>query len=97
MQVQIGYEDIAGEPFAIESVGQTAKSRAALYAAAIIAANPDKEIDTAKILSDATIADLKAIDDAVGACMQEFYNIPAIAEQHVPEPTEEEKEEGKNA
>lgn len=96
MGVQIGYEDIIGKPFDILTVGQTAASRAALYQAAIITGNPDKKFDFDKILEHATFRDLDPVDKAVAECMTEFFGIPVLAEQHVPEPTEEEKEDPKN-
>jgi hypothetical protein len=97
MQAQILYEEIAGEPFDIMTVASSAKSRAVLYQAVLMASNPDKEIDAAKILEEATGLDIAPLDEAIAGSMKEFFGIPKIAEQHVPAPTEEEREEAKNA
>ena len=92
MQVQILYEDIMNEPFDPQKVLATAKSRFALYSAAIVANNPDNDIDPKQLLHQAHLSDLRNILEAISESMKDFYEIPDIAEQHVPEATEEEKE-----
>lgn len=97
MAVQIAYEKITDKPFDLSDMVK-AEARISIYYAAIIANNPDTDITMEQMLHDTTIDDMKAIDKAVNDAISEWYHIPAPAEEKVPEPSEEEKEESaKNA
>lgn len=93
LATEIAYEQITGEAFGIEKLNFT-KNAVALYMAAIIANNPDIDINTEDIISKASGAEVKTLSDAIYAEMKAWMNIPDVMNEK-----EEKKEEGeeKNA
>ena len=93
LATEIAYEKITGEAFGIEKLSFTTNA-VALYMAAIIANNPDIDINTEDIIGKASGAEVKTLSDAIYAEMKAWMNIPDVMNEK-----EEKKEEGeeKNA
>ena len=93
MKVQLTYEEIADRTFSLTDLSQT-KYRLTLYYATIIANNPDTTIQFDDLLADNSLDTIKALDEAVGEAMKEWYHIPEVAEEPTKEEENSEKKEG---
>lgn len=80
LAVQIAYEDITDAPFNVADL-QKRKNMLALYFAAIIANNPETEITIDRLMQDATLDDIQALDTAIGECMQAWFKISMQKEE----------------
>ena len=90
LATEIAYEQITGEAFGIEKLSFT-KNAVALYMAAIIANNPDIDITTEDIISNASGAEVKALSDAIYAEMKAWMNIPDVMDEKVEKKDEDEE------
>ncbi len=77
MAVEIAYEEIAGEPFSIESLNRQ-KNSVALYMAAIITANPDTKITIERLMTEASGAEIGQLATAVIESMTQWMHIPDV-------------------
>ena len=77
MAVEIAYEEVAGEPFNIESLSKM-KNTMALCMAAIIAANPDTSITMEYLLKNASVKEIGELKNAVTETMMEWLQIPKV-------------------
>lgn len=91
MKVQIAYERITGSPFDLNEL-HMAHNRIALYYSAIIANNESTSITIEDLMEKASRHEITAIDTAIGECVRDWYDVPQIAEQHVPEESNKEEE-----
>lgn len=88
MAVEIGYEEIVGEPFDIESLG-TRKNSLALGMSAILEANPQTKITIERLLHEANGLEIGQLNTAVLSAMSEWLTIPKVvadAEAKDPQP-----------
>ena len=93
--VQCAYERIAKKPFNLEDF--TDKTLlVVLFQSAIIANNPDTEITLDYLMTDATLEEVSALDNAVSETMKDWLHIPDIIEKEQPKPEENEEEQPKN-
>ena len=93
MAVEIAYEEISGQMFDLDSLSKT-KNTAILYAAAILANNPQSEVSVDDILFRATLPEIAELRTAVLDCMADWMKIPQVMKE---EKKAEEDEEPKNA
>ena len=77
MAVEIAYEEVAGEPFNIESLSKM-KNTMALCMAAIVAANPDTSITMEYLLKNASVKEIGELKNAVTETMMEWLQIPKV-------------------
>ena len=77
MAVEIAYEEVAGEPFNIESLSKM-KNTMALCMAAIVAANPDTSITMDYLLKNASVKEIGELKNAVTETMMEWLQIPKV-------------------
>ena len=77
MAVEIAYEEVAGEPFNIESLSKM-KNTIALCMAAIISANPDTSITMEYLLKNASVKEIGELKNAVTETMMEWLQIPKV-------------------
>lgn len=100
---ELAYEDLTGKAFSpvdiIPEKGQEPKASdfIKIALACIIANNPDSPIDSDYILHKATRKEVTKLITLTIREMMAWITVPAIAEEHVPEPSDEKEEEGKNA
>lgn len=80
MAVQLSYEEITGVPFSLNDMVMK-RSQIALYMAAIIVNNPDTLITADRLMTEARVDDINALDSAMGELMSDWYNLPkAVAD-----------------
>lgn len=97
MAVEIAYEDIANEPFSVQSL-ERQKNIVALCMAVIIVNNPDTKITTEQFIREVPSDEYNAIVSAVIEAMTEWMKIPSVIPQEKPSEEEAEKaEDSKNA
>ena len=89
MAVEIAYEEIANEPFNVQSL-ERQKNIVALCMAAIIMNNPETKITTEQFIREVASDEYNAIAAAVIEAMTEWMKIPSVIPQD--KPTEEETE-----
>ena len=77
MAVEIAYEEVAGEPFNIESLSKM-KNTMALCMAAIVASNPDTSITMEYLLKNASVKEIGELKNAVTETMMEWLQIPKV-------------------
>ena len=77
MAVEIAYEEVAGEPFNIESLSKM-KNTMALCMAAIVAANPETGITMEYLLKNASVKEIGELKNAVTETMMEWLQIPKV-------------------
>lgn len=86
MATEVAYEDIMDEPFDITKIIGT-KKNLSLGIAAILSVESNKEklkdIEiTSEIMHKATPDEFRAMTDAVGECMLDFFHIPVASVDH---------------
>lgn len=97
MAVEIAYEDIANEPFNVQSL-ERQKNIVALCMAVIIVNNPDTKITTEQFIREVPSDEYNAIVSTVIEAMTEWMKIPFVIPQDKPSEEETEKaEDSKNA
>lgn len=89
MAVEIAYEDIANEPFNVQSL-ERQKNIVALCMAAIIVNNPETKITAERFIREVASDEYNAIVSAVIEAMTEWMKIPSVIPQE--KPSEEEAE-----
>lgn len=89
MAVEIAYEEIANEPFNVQSL-ERQKNIVALCMAAIIVNNPKTKITAERFISEVASDEYNAIAAAVIEAMTEWMKIPSVIPQD--KPSEEEAE-----
>ena len=94
MATQIGFEEISGKPFHEIDVTHV-KDKMALFAAAILANNPENDLDTSWLMKDATQAELNQIEKAVFEEVNKWAGIPSTL-QEADEASSTTTEEGEN-
>ena len=77
MAVEIAYEDIANEPFSVQSL-ERQKNIVALCMAVIIVNNPDTKITTEQFIREVPSDEYNAIVSAVIEAMTEWMKIPSV-------------------
>jgi hypothetical protein len=93
LAVEIAYEDVVGRPFNLDDF-KDKKYMPALFFAAVIANNHDTKVTIDYILSDATVEEIHALDEAVSETMSDWLHIPDIIKED--QPTNEDEEQPKN-
>lgn len=84
MAVEIGYEEITGEIFDIESIRKT-KNMVALLYAAVVVNNPGTKITIDDLYTKAKASDITALRDCVFQAMNEWIAVPAVMEENAEE------------
>ena len=92
LATQIAFERISDKAFDLALLTH-AEHRLALYYAAIITANKDTDITIEQVMYFKH-RDLKLIDQTLNELITEFYDIPKMAEAHVPASETADDEEG---
>ena len=77
MAVEIAYEEISGEAFDLKKL-YTTRNTVCLYAAAIVANNPDAGVTFDDIIYKMTAAEIASLKDAVVQEMTEWMGIPDV-------------------
>lgn len=77
MATEMAYEGITKQPFDLESM-KDKRNIIALYTAAVIANNKDTKITFESIAQEASMAEIKALDEAVSETMRDWLNIPEV-------------------
>ena len=89
MAVEIAYEEIANEPFNVQSL-ERQKNIVALCMATIIANNPETKITAERFIREVASDEYNTLVSAVIEAMTEWMKIPSVIPQE--KPTEEEAE-----
>ena len=89
MAVEIAYEEIANEPFNVQSL-ERQKNIVALCLATIIANNPETKITAERFIREVASDEYNTLVSAVIEAMTEWMKIPSVIPQE--KPTEEEAE-----
>lgn len=88
--VILAYETMTERPFDLTGLDKQSGIIQLLYC--ILLANNDNVPDFNEFLRTITPGEFVTANEAVAALINEWYNIPAMAEQHVDEPEEEDDE-----
>lgn len=97
MAVEIAYEEIANEPFNVQSL-ERQKNIVALCMATIIANNPETKITAERFIREVASDEYNTLVSAVIEAMTEWMKIPSVIPQDKPSEEEAEKaEDSKNA
>lgn len=94
MATQIGFEEISGKPFH-EIDLSLVKDKMALFAAAILANNPETDFNTEWLMKEATQAELTQLEKAVFEEVNKWAGIPSTL-QESDEASSTTTEEGEN-
>ena len=89
MAVEIAYEEIANEPFNVQSL-ERQKNIVALCMATIIANNPETKITAERFIREVASDEYNTLVSAVIEAMTEWMKIPSVIPPD--KPTEEEAE-----
>ena len=89
MAVEIAYEEIANEPFNVQSL-ERQKNIVALCMATIIANNPETKITAERFIREVASDEYNTLVSAVIEAMTEWMKIPSVIPQE--KPSEEETE-----
>lgn len=77
MAVELAYEEITEKPFSLDEL-KFKKNLMALFMAAIIANNPNTEIKFEKLLTDATIDEVNALEAALVETTTAWFKVPNV-------------------
>lgn len=77
MATEIAYEEITNTPFDVEALKEK-RNTVALYAAVIIANNPDTKITLEDLLKKATFNELVALRSSIWEAMGEWAGVPDV-------------------
>jgi hypothetical protein len=77
MATEMAYERITKQSFDLEQM-KDKRNIIALYTAAVIANNKDTKITFESIAQEASMAEIKALDEAVSETMRGWLNIPEV-------------------
>lgn len=91
MAVALAYEEITDKPFNLDDL-KFKKNLMALYMAAIIANNKETKITFEKLLTDATIDEINALETALVEATRAWYKVPGV----IPSDKKQGEEEQKN-
>ena len=80
MATQIGFEEISGKPFHEIDVNHV-KDKMALFAAVILANNPENDLDTEWLMKEATQAELNQLEKAVFEEVNKWAGIPSTVQE----------------
>lgn len=77
MATEIAYEGITNQPFDLEQM-KDKRNIIALYTAAVLANNKDTKITFESITQDASMDEIKALDEAVSETLADWLKIPDV-------------------
>ena len=80
MATQIGFEEISGKPFHEIDVTHV-KDKMALFAAAILANNPETDFNTEWLMKEATQAELTQLEKVVFEEVNKWAGIPSTLQE----------------
>ena len=98
MQAMLNFEEIAGKSFFGENFNML-KERIAVVVAAVIAANPDTDLQFSEIINGADLQGLKDLITAYAVVMElitEFFTRPAVEPEQSAPADDEEGDKTKN-
>lgn len=90
MAVEIAYEEISGTTFDMDALSKT-RNTVALYAATIIANNPDTKITLEDLMHKATMPEIMALRTSVLEAMAEWVKMPEVMQKDAPAEEETKK------
>lgn len=90
MAVEIAYEEISGTTFDMDALSKT-RNTVALYAATIIANNPETKITLEDIMYKVSMPEIMALRTAVLEAMNEWIKMPEVMQKEVSEEEETKK------